>query len=145
MERHSGIVHALRLAKLVEEATLRERLVSLGCRSAIERVAHLFCELLVRHQAAGLAKQNSFPLPITQADMADALGLSNVHVNRVLQDLRKQRLVELRRKALTILNLPRLKALAEFRADYLHAMAAEKERPVPEKASRPRDALTAYP
>jgi hypothetical protein len=109
----------------------------LGCRSAIERVAHLFCELLIRHQANGLATQNNFPLPITQADMADALGLSNVHMNRVLQDLRKQQLVEFRRKSLSILNLPRLKAMAEFRADYLHAITARHEKPILEKPSRP--------
>jgi CRP-like cAMP-binding protein len=120
LEKHPRIARSLRLAQLVDEATLREWLVNIGCRSAIERIAHLFCELLLRLRAVGLAGEDSYELPITQADLGDTTGLSNVHVNRVLQDLRRQGLIELRGKRLKILNLPRLKAMAEFKPNYLH-------------------------
>jgi CRP-like cAMP-binding protein len=117
---HPAVARALRMCTLVDEATLREWLVNVGCRSALERIAHLFCELLVRLQAVGLAGGDSYALPLTQMDLADTTGLSNVHVNRVLQELRRQGLIELRSGRLRILNLPRLRAIAEFKANYLH-------------------------
>ena len=120
MEHHPQIARALRMTTLVDEATLREWLVNVGSRSALERVAHLFCELRVRMQAVGLADGDSFDMPITQADLADTTGLSSVHLNRTLRELRRKGLIELQRRRLTILNLPRLKALAEFKANYLH-------------------------
>lgn len=120
LENHPQIARALRKAQLVDEATLREWLVNVGRRSAPERLAHLFCELLVRLQAVGLAEQDSYRLPVTQLDLADTTGLTSVHVNRVLQDLRRNGLIELRKRRLWILDLPRLHALAEFRPDYLH-------------------------
>ncbi|MFC5556856.1 helix-turn-helix domain-containing protein [Methylobacterium iners] len=120
VQHHSQIARALRMATLVDEATLREWLMNVGCRSAVERIAHLFCELLVRLGAVGLAQGNSYDLPITQLDIADTTGLSNVHVNRSLQELRRQGLIELGGRRLTILNLPRLRTLAEFKANYLH-------------------------
>lgn len=120
MMQRPQIARALRMATLVDEATSREWLMNVGCRSAVERIAHLFCELLVRLQVVGLASENSYELPITQLDIAGTTGLSNVHVNRSLQELRRQEMIELKGKRLTILNLPGLKALAEFRANYLH-------------------------
>lgn len=119
MEEHPTIARALRLTKLAEEATSREWLVNLGTRQAAERVAHLFCELLTRLGAVGLAKDGCHALPITQLDMADTLGLSNVHMNRSLQSLRRQGLIELRSQCLKVLDLPRLQALAEFSPAYL--------------------------
>jgi CRP-like cAMP-binding protein len=120
LEHHPAVARALRMRTLVDEATLREWLVNIGCRSAPERMAHLFCELLVRLRAVGRATKDSYALPITQADLADTTGLSNVHVNRTLQELRQQGLIELKGGCLTILNLPRLRAIAEFKANYLH-------------------------
>ena len=117
---HPRIARALRMGTLVDEATLREWLVNVGCRSAAERMAHLFCELLLRLRAVGLADNDSFDLPLTQVDLADTTGLSNVHVNRTLQELRRQGLIELKGKRLRILDLPRLRALAEFKPNYLH-------------------------
>lgn len=120
VDNHPTIARALRMATLVDEATLREWLLNLGVRSADERVAHLFCELLLRFQAVGLATRDSYPFPIRQADLADTTGLSTVHVNRTLQSLRRQGLIALSGTSLTILDLPRLRGLAEFKANYLH-------------------------
>ena len=120
MENHRPIARALRMAQLVDEATLREWLVNVGRRSARERLAHLFCELLVRLRVVGVAEQNSYALPVTQVDLADTTGLTSVHVNRSLRELRREGLIELSKGRLTILDLPQLKAMAEFRSNYLH-------------------------
>lgn len=120
MQHHPRIARALRMSTLVDAGTLREWLVNIGCRSASERLAHLFCELLVRFQAVGQAHGNSYALPITQNDLAATTGLSNVHVNRTLQELRRQALIELKQGRLTILDLPQLQSLAGFRSNYLH-------------------------
>ncbi|TXM95056.1 helix-turn-helix domain-containing protein [Methylobacterium sp. WL116] len=120
MEHHPQLARALRMSTLVDEATLREWLVNVGCRSALERVAHLFCELQVRMQAVSLTDGDSYDMPVTQAGLADTTGLSNVHLNRTLQELRRTGLIKLRQRRMTILDLPRLRTLAEFKANYLH-------------------------
>ena len=120
MQHHPQIARGLRMSTLVDEATLREWLMNVGRRSALERIAHLFCELLVRLQVVGLVEANSFALPLTQVELAHTTGLSNVHANRSLQELRRQGLIELKSGRLTILNLPRLRKVAEFRSNYLH-------------------------
>ena len=120
LRHHPGIAHALRLATLVDEATLREWVVNLGRRSAPERIAHLLCELLLRLRAAGHAAEQGYPLPITQNDLADTTGLTTVHVNRTLADLQRQGLIAMSGGYLRILDRPRLEALAEFRPEYLH-------------------------
>lgn len=117
---HSTIATALRKSTLVDEATLREWLVNIGSRPALERIAHLFCELQVRLQVVGLATADRYELPITQTDLADTTGLSSVHVNRTLQELRRRGLITLAGKALTILDPFELRRLADFRANYLH-------------------------
>lgn len=120
LEEHPAIAKALRISTLVDEATLREWLVNVGCRSAIERIAHLLCELLVRLQIVGFASADSYELPVTQLDLADTVGLSNVHVNRSLQELRRQGVIELKGRSLKILDRQRLRTIAEFNARYLH-------------------------
>ncbi|WP_244527004.1 helix-turn-helix domain-containing protein [Methylobacterium sp. 275MFSha3.1] len=120
LTNHPHIARALRKAQLVDEGTLREWLVNVGRRSAPERLAHLFCELLVRLEVVGCASEDTYELPVTQLDLADTTGLPSVHVNRTLRELRQKGLIELRRGRLRILDLPRLQALAEFRPDYLH-------------------------
>jgi CRP-like cAMP-binding protein len=111
---------ALWWATLVDEATLRAWIVNLGRRDAAERVAHLFCELHARLKLVGLADEDDFSLPLTQEILADALGLTPVHINRVLQRLRSQDLIELEGGELRILNLPHLRKLAGFDPTYLH-------------------------
>jgi hypothetical protein len=86
-------------------------------------VAHLFCELAFRLRAAGLARQDSYPLPLTQEEMADALGLSVVHVNRILQRLRSERLITLRARRLTIHDWPAFQRVGGFDPRYLSVHA----------------------
>lgn len=121
--RHAGIARGLRLAKLAEEETAREWVMNIGCRSAIERVSHLLCELHERLRVVGWATKAGYDLPLTQQDLADTTGLSNVHVNRVLRQLRLMRLVEVGGKRVDILNLAGLQAIAEFQPDYLRPSA----------------------
>ncbi len=97
----------------------REWTVSLGRRTAVERLAHLFCELSVRLGSLGLTNGPSCDLPITQGDLADATGLSTVHVNRSLQELRASGLVEVRNRRLTLLDKSGLMDLAMFDPTYL--------------------------
>lgn len=119
-ENHPRITRALWWATLVDEATLREWITNLGRRQALERLAHLFCELLVRMQTVGLADANSYPMPIRQFDLADMLALTPVHVNRVLQTLRADGLIELERRHLTIPDVDRLFSFCGFDSTYLH-------------------------
>ena len=101
----------------------REWTVSLGRRTALQRLAHLFCEVTTRLNAVGLSDGSECELPLTQADLADALGLSAVHINRSLQELRASRLIELRNKRLTIHDRQGLMDLAMFDPSYLHGRA----------------------
>lgn len=117
--RHPVITLAMQRARLAEEATSREWMVSIGMRSGLERTAHLLCELLERLGSIGQATDGQYDLPLTQLDLADTLGLSSVHVNRVLQALRRDGMISLRRRRLRILAPRRLCQLAEFEAGYL--------------------------
>ena len=118
--RRPAVAAALRKSALVDEATLREWLVNVGRRTAVERLAHLLCEVHLRLQVVSRADGNHFELPLTQQDLADTTGQTSVHVNRALRELRERGLIGLQQKHLTILDLPRLKQLAEFKPGYLH-------------------------
>ena len=118
--RHPRISVGLWWSSLQEEAMLRERIVSLGRRDARERVAYLLCELVWRQKAIGQANGDSVDLPLTQIELADALGLTPVQVNRVLQALQRDGLLMLERRQFTLLDLAALAAIAQFDADYLH-------------------------
>lgn len=119
----AAIEEALWWDLLGSTAMDRERVVSLGRRSAVERLGHLFCELHVRLQMVGLVSNHAYELPLTQTDLADVLGLSTVHINRSLQELRTMGLISLRARALTIHHLERLQAFSYFDADYLQPRA----------------------
>lgn len=116
---HPRIALALQHARLAEEATAHEWIANIGMRSGLERTAHLLCELLERLGSIGQISDGQFDLPLTQVDLADTLGLSSVHVNRVLQTLRRDGLISLRDRRLRILAPRRLRELAEFEAGYL--------------------------
>ena len=120
MLERPAIARALWWSALVDEATLREWLVNIGGRPGEQRVAHLLCELLMRLQTVGLANGNSYELPITQSDLAETVGLTVVHVNRVLQRLRAAGLITLQSRRLVINDAQALKAFSEFNPNYLH-------------------------
>ena len=92
----------------------------MGKRDAGQRVAHLFCELLVRLQAVDRATESGYEMTLTQIELADVFGFTPVHVNRVLQELRGQALVVLKNRRVEIPDVARLKAFCGFRPNYLH-------------------------
>ena len=101
-------------------AIQREWAVNIGRRMALERVAHLLCEIFERLRSVGLVNGDSCPFPVTQMDLADATGLSVVHLNRTLQELRAAGLIVLRERMLTINDLEGLKNTGLFTPLYLH-------------------------
>lgn len=104
----------------LDAAIHREWEVSLGRRTAIARMANLFCELHVRLGIVGLTEGSSFRLDLTQQQLSECLGLTPVHVNRVLRELREQRAVEFRSGRVMIHDLPLLRRIAEFDPSYLY-------------------------
>lgn len=121
MDRFPRIERAFMWATLVDEATLREWLLNIGQRDALQRLSHLICELCVRLSVVDLVDdQDSFVMPLTQAELADTTGITAVHVNRSLQRLRRDELIVTRDGKMTILDFDRLAALSGFSDDYLH-------------------------
>ena len=120
IEGRPAITRAFLWTQLVDEDTLRAWLVSLGRRDTLQRVAHLMCELYVRASNIGLAKDGRLDLPLTQIVLGDSLGLTSVHVNRVLRKLRMSGIMELTAGSLTIADLDKLVAVAGFDGTYLH-------------------------
>lgn len=123
------ITRALWWATLVDEAVLRAWIVNVGRRDAFEAIGHLMCELYVRMRIIGLTFENSFELPLTQEELGDALGLTPVHVNRVLQRMRADGLISFKSGLLTIHDYRRLQAASGFNPNYLHI--ADSSRPDP--------------
>jgi CRP-like cAMP-binding protein len=118
--RFPGVAAILWRNTLIDAGIFREWMIGMGRRSAYERIAHTFCELYLRQQAVGLASEHRCPWPISQIDLSDALGLSNVHVNRVLQEMRGKGLITLRGPTLVIQVWDELRRVAEFDPTYLH-------------------------
>ncbi len=118
---------ALWWSSLQEESMLRERIVSLGRRDARGRVAYLLCELLWRHAAIGLTNGDVFRLPLTQTELGDTLGLTPVHVNRILKEFRERRLIAIEHKMLNLLDVVGLQGIAGFNKDYLHLNGVSEE------------------
>jgi CRP-like cAMP-binding protein len=108
------------LTQLVEAAMLRATIVSLGRRNSLERVAHLLCELCFRSQNVERGNADRYVMPFSQIVLADAVGLTPVHVNRVLRKLRQEGALELGGASITIIDLPKLSAIAGFDDNYLH-------------------------
>jgi len=107
------------LETVVGAAIHRMWLVGLGRRDAQARMAHLFCETQVRLEAVGLAEEHGFNFPLNQAELADVLGLSSVHVNRTLMALRAAGILDWREGQVTLNDWTRLVRLAEFDPLYL--------------------------
>jgi CRP-like cAMP-binding protein len=110
------------------EATILREWVCNGARDALASVAHLICELAFRLDAVGLVKENNFYLPLTQEDIANATGISPVHANRVLQDLRRRRLISWERRTMTLLNFQELERIAVFEPEYLSRKISLEEK-----------------
>src|ERR1700720_4711342 len=124
---HPRIGAALWWRALQQEAINRERIVALGRRNAGGRVAYLLCELVWRLRAVGLGEDYAIRLPLTQLEFADTLGLTSVHVNRILQGFRRDQLIRLAHRRLTLLNVEKLQEIAGFNQDYLHLGGAPEE------------------
>jgi len=114
------ITQALWWENLVTTSIQREWMLNIGQRTAYERIAHLLAELFLRLRSVKLTNGDSCDFPITQTDIADATGLTAVHVNRTLQELRRDGLIILEHKRLTIPDLQRLREAALFNPNYLH-------------------------
>lgn len=117
---HPRLNGALWRLTLTDAAVLREWIINVGHRDAIVRLAHLFCEIHMRMLEVGLAPGDVCDFPFTQAELADATGMSTVHVNRSLQQLRALKLVSFDGKKLAILDWAGLAAQGDFQANYLH-------------------------
>lgn len=120
MDAHPNVAQAMYVAQLVDEGIMRAWIVSMGRRSSLERVAHLICELYLRARNIGLAKDEEFALPLSQLVLADALGMTAVHINRILKELRLAGAMALNRGSVTILNAHKLVQIAGFDENYLH-------------------------
>lgn len=120
MVSHPKIERSLLMTSLIDAAILREWLINTGQRNAIEKLCHLFCEISSRLQTLGLINPDaSFSIPVTQIELADALGLTPVHVNRILQKLRHEKLIVWSKRRLTVLDRNRLELSAGFDDGYL--------------------------
>jgi CRP-like cAMP-binding protein len=119
-QRRPNVANAFWRMTLIDAAIFREWVANVGSRQAYGRVSHLLCEMVVRFGAVGLTHSYSCDLPITQTELADATGLSTVHVNRTLQTLRKKKLIRWKDSRLEVLDWPGLREAGDFDATYLH-------------------------
>jgi len=108
------------IAQLVDEGTMRAWITSMGRRASIERVAHLMCELYLRARDISISGETSLSLPLSQILLADALGMTSVHINRVLKELRLAGAMTLSRGSLQIIDPDKLARIAGFDDGYLH-------------------------
>jgi len=119
-ETHPHLMRLFNLCALIDGAIHREWLVSMGRRRAPMHLAHLICEIYELLEAVQLASNHELRFPITQIDLADILGLSAVHTNRVLQELRRSQLITWDGAVIKILDWPRLRDFADYDNRYLH-------------------------
>lgn len=120
----TSLLRAMCRLAAIEDAIDRQWLLNIGHRTALERVAHLLCEIFTRLQLVGLTRQTVCDLPLSQADIADATALTPVHVNRMLMELRRRGIISLTRRDLAIHDFEALRSIASFDADYLLARKA---------------------
>jgi CRP-like cAMP-binding protein len=118
-ESHPRIGRAIWKDTLIDGAIFRQWIANVGRRNAYQRLAHLICEIFTKVDVVGLADGLTIDWPLTQADLGDATGLSVVHVNRTLQELRAAKLITLDRQKLTIETWEGLKEAGGFDAKYL--------------------------
>jgi len=119
-EHHPALARALGLESLVVAAIQREWTLSLGQRTARERIAHLFCEIFERLEMVNLTEGGRCEMPLTQVDLGEITGMTTVHVNRTLQALRREGLIVLDNRILTIPDRRALMTVGMFNPNYLH-------------------------
>ncbi len=119
-ERYPNVARTYWFSTNIDAAIHREMALSLGQRSALSRMAHLFCELYLRLDVVGRASKDGYDFPLTQRELSECLGLTVVHANRTLQELRRRKLVEFEKGRLTILDRRGLEGVAEFDPTYLY-------------------------
>ncbi|HEU0042989.1 Crp/Fnr family transcriptional regulator [Sphingomonas sp.] len=124
VQSHPAIAEALWRDTLIDGSVYREWVLNVGRRDAKQRVAHMLCEFAARREKAGLGSPASFELPMTQDDIADATGLTNVHVNRMLALLAAEGLIARDKRHVEIEDWERMCEAADFDPAYLHALAA---------------------
>jgi CRP-like cAMP-binding protein len=120
-----AIGHAILVNILVDASIFREWILNIGRRDAKSRLAHMLCELAVRLDAFGLADEMGYHLPMTQAELADALGLTPVHLNRVMRSLEVDGLIVRSKRDVSFPNWERMRDIADFNDRYLH-LAVQK-------------------
>ena len=120
MDSSHGLTKAMYVSQLIDEGTMRAWITSMGRRTSHERVAHLMCELYLRARTTGLPTEPVLLLPLSQILLADALGMTPVHLNRVLRQLREGGAMLLQRGSLIITDPGKLVKIAGFDENYLH-------------------------
>lgn len=126
----AAIGHAILVSVLVEASIFREWILNVGRRDAKSRLAHVLCELAVRLDASGLAEDMGYRLPMTQAELADALGLTPVHLNRVIRSLEADGLIKRSKREFSFPDWGRMRDIADFNDRYLHLAVQESSEPV---------------
>ncbi|TFI60044.1 Crp/Fnr family transcriptional regulator [Sphingomonas parva] len=117
---YPAIARAMWIDTLVDASIFREWVVNVGRRDSRARVAHILCEFSLRLEEGGLAREHRYELPMTQEQLADAVGLTSVHVNRVLRQLGEEGLISRDRRSITIQDWQRLRDAGDFNERYLH-------------------------
>lgn len=126
LSESSNLTKALWWSTMTDSAVLREWIVNHGSRDARQRIAHVICEILIRYRMVGLAPADTFPFPMTQDELAEATGLSAVHVNRTLKQLRSEGMIALKQHRLTVLDPHGLQRIGQFDGSYLHLIRTER-------------------
>lgn len=119
-ERYPGLAAAIAWTMGQEDSILAERVVSLGRRDSLEKLAHALCELEARLSAIGMMRGKTIELPLNQEDFADILGISVIHVNRTFRRLSEEKTAEYRKGAIDLLQRDRLAEISAFDPAYLH-------------------------
>lgn len=122
-EERPAIGKALWRDTLIDASIFREWVLNVGQRDAKSRIAHMLCEFAIRREAAGLGSPQRFDLPMSQEHIADATGLTTVHVNRMLMALAKDGMIERDKREMRIIDWDRMRRAADFDLDYLHMAA----------------------
>lgn len=122
-EERPSVGEAIWRDALIDASIFREWVLNVGQRDAKSRIAHMLCEFAVRREAAGLGTPERFELPMSQQHIADATGLTAIHVNRMLMALANDGVLERNRRDVTIADWERMRQIGDFDASYLHMAA----------------------